>query len=67
MSLGVACWPERVSASVAAMNGMLAYNALVATYLAFVGVALGMGGVLLWPGVALHAVVAALLIWSRSD
>jgi hypothetical protein len=67
MSLAAACWPERVSASIAAMNGMLAYNALVATYLAFVGIALGMGGMLLWPAVALHAVVAALLVWSRND
>jgi len=34
-------------------------------YLGYVGAALNMGGVLLWPAVAIHAVVAAMLVWSR--
>jgi hypothetical protein len=54
-----------VDATVAAMNGLLAYNALVAAYLGYVGAAMSMSGILLWPAVVLHAVVAAMLIWSR--
>ncbi len=65
VSLAIACWPERVNASVPAMNGLLLYNTLVAIYLGYVGAALNMGGLLLWPAVAIHALVAALLIWSR--
>ena len=65
LSLSIACWPERVTASVPAMNGLLIYNALVAIYLGYVGAALNMGGVLLWPAVVIHAIVAAMLIWSR--
>ena len=41
--------------------GMLTYNALVTLYLAVVGLAGGLTGVLLWPTVALHAVMTALL------
>ena len=72
LALGLACWPDRYSAGVSlpAFRGMLAYNALVALYLAYLGAAGlygGMpGGLLLWPAVALHAVVAVSLIWVRS-
>ena len=44
---------------------MLTYNALVALYLACLGTVAHMGGVLLWPAVALHAAVALLLVWTR--
>jgi hypothetical protein len=65
LALGIACWPERVNASVKEMNALLVYNALVAIYLGYVGAALNMGGILLWPAVGIHAIVAAMLIWSR--
>jgi hypothetical protein len=39
---------------------MLFYGAAVTAYLAYVGFA-GGGGALLWPAVALHAVLTALL------
>jgi hypothetical protein len=42
--------------------GMLIYSAAVALYLAFVGFAGGAGGLLLWPAVALHVALTALLI-----
>ena len=56
VALGIACWPgpPRV--------GMLAYSAAVALYLAYVGLAGGLSGVLLWPAVVLHVILTALLI-----
>jgi len=62
IALGLACWPgpPRV--------GMITYGAGVAAYLAYLGVAGGMGGVLLWPVVVLHAGLTALLaLPSTSD
>jgi hypothetical protein len=45
--------------------GMLVYNAGIALYLGYVG-AIGLAvGWLLWPAVALHAVVAVILAWTR--
>jgi len=61
LGLGVACWPDRESAS-AAHRAMLIYNVLIALYLACLGTIGHVGGWLLWPGVVLHAVVALLLI-----
>jgi hypothetical protein len=69
LSLGLACWPGRRGAesSSPAAGGMLIYNALIALYLAYLGTVGRKGGMLLWPGVALHAVVALLLIWTWRD
>jgi len=55
MGLGVACWPgpPRV--------GMLIYSAAVTLYLANVGLAGGLSGILLWPAVILHAILTGLL------
>jgi hypothetical protein len=55
IGLGVACWPgpPRV--------GMLTYSAAVTLYLASGGFAGGLTGILLWPAVALHAILTALL------
>ncbi len=64
LALALACWPGRrlgVPVAPAARWGMLAYNALIALYLAYVGGVGHMAGLLLWPAVALHAVVATLL------
>ena len=56
IALGAACWPgpPRV--------GMLTYSAGVTLYLAYLGLAGGLGGILLWPAVILHAILTALLI-----
>jgi hypothetical protein len=56
IGLGIACWPGTP------LMGMLFYSAAVALYLAYVGYAGGYGGVLLWPAVVLHLVLAAFLI-----
>jgi len=56
IGLGVACWPGTP------ILGMLTYGAAVAVYLAYLGLAGGLGGILLWPAVALHVVLAILLV-----
>ena len=43
---------------------MLIYNVLIALFLVCLFEIGHLGGVLLWPAVALHAVVALLLIWT---
>src|SRR5512139_2617524 len=55
IALGVACWPgpPRV--------GMLTYSAAVTLYLAYVGFAGGLTGILLWPAVVLHVILTFLL------
>jgi hypothetical protein len=55
IALGVACWPGTP------LVGMLTYNAAVTLYLAYVGFTGGLSGLLLWPVVALHAILTALL------
>ena len=55
IALGVACWPGRP------LIGMLTYGTIVALYLAYLGFAGGLTGVLLWPAVTLHVVLSILL------
>jgi hypothetical protein len=55
IALGVACWPGTP------LVGMLTYGALVTLYLVFVGSRGLWVGPLLWPVVALHAVLTLLL------
>lgn len=56
IALGIACWPGP------ALHGMLIYSAAVTLYLAWLGFAGGVVGILLWPAVILHAVLTALLV-----
>ena len=60
IALGVACWPgpPRV--------GMFIYSAAVTLYLAYVGFAGGLTGILLWPAVVLHVILTALLARASS-
>jgi Ca2+/Na+ antiporter len=69
LALGLACWPsgQRGEVRSSAFRGMLTYNLLIALYLAFLGAVRHLWGVLLWPGVVLHAAVALLLIRSWRD
>ena len=67
LALGMACWPGRQSVekgSSAAFRAMLLYNVLTALFLVYLFTVSHLGGVLLWPGAVLHAVVASLLIWT---
>jgi hypothetical protein len=43
---------------------MLIYNLLIALYLGYLGTVAHVAGSLLWPAVALHAGVAAALLWT---
>ena len=63
IGLGIACWPGPPLA------GMLTYSTIVALYLAYLGFAAGLTGILLWPVVALHFVLSILFgrAWLVSD
>jgi hypothetical protein len=61
LALGLACWLARGHAASALASAMLLYNCGVALVLGMAGVVSGMTGVLLWPAIALHAVMA---VWS---
>jgi hypothetical protein len=63
IALGIACWPGPP------LVGMLTYSALVTLYLAYIGFADGLTGVLLWPAVALHLVLSILLgrVWLADE
>jgi len=66
IALAVACWPDRSMRR--AFQGMLTYSVLAMLYLIYVGVS-GVAGILLWPGVAVHAVLSVLLIlmWRKQQ
>ncbi len=67
LGLALACWPSGLSApgkGSPALRGMLTYNFLIALFLAYLGAVEPAGGILLWPAVALHAVVALMLAGS---
>ena len=55
LALGVGCWPGPAGV------GMLTYSALVTAYLLRLGIGSEWAGPLLWPALAVHAVVTLLL------
>jgi hypothetical protein len=55
IALGFACWPG------SPLIGMATYGAMMTGYLAYLGLAEGLGGVLLWPAVALHLILTVIL------
>jgi hypothetical protein len=55
IALGIACWPGTP------LVGMLTYSAAVTLYLSYVGFAVGLTGILLWPAVVVHVILTALL------
>lgn len=59
VALGIACLPGGDAAR--ALRGMFAYNALAAVFLLYLGIRGDWVGPVLWPAVALHAVIASLL------
>lgn len=63
IGLGIACWPGTP------LIGMLVYSTAVALYLAYVGLAGGPSGQLLWPAVLVHVALSLLLAlapWRRN-
>jgi hypothetical protein len=62
LALGLAAWPgSRPWATT--FRAMMTYNALIASYLAYLGATERQSGLLLWPAAGLHAVVALILVW----
>ncbi len=55
LALGVVCWPGP------GLLGMLTYSAAVTLYLAYLGFAGVLSGILLWPAVAVPVILTALL------
>ena len=62
-ALGLACWPTSKAPSGVGPGlwALLTYNLLVTMYLLYLAIASEWVGSLLWPGVALHAVLTLLL------
>jgi hypothetical protein len=62
LSLGVACWLARGDTQSRAARGLIAamllYNVAAVALLAYAGVGVGLHGVALWPGAAIHAAMA---------
>ena len=68
VSLSLACWPgKRVDGGSSAFRAMLTYNALIALYVGYLGVFEHLSGLLLWPAVVLHGIVAVLLLWTLRE
>jgi hypothetical protein len=63
-AMGIAGWPneQRSKPDTAAYRGLLTYNVLVPLFLAYLYFSVRAGGVLLWPAVVAHAIVAVLMI-----
>src|ERR1700752_4380757 len=63
LSLGLACWPDRESprSNTPALRALLTYNLLATLYLAYLGLGGQSVGSLLWPAVAMHALLTLLL------
>jgi hypothetical protein len=61
IALAVACWPGTP------LVGMLTYSVAVTLYLAYVGFAGGLNGILLWPAVVLHGILTVLLVWALTS
>ena len=59
VALGISCWPGPP------LVGMLIYSAAATLYLAYLGFAGGLTGVLLWPAVVLHLLLSIFLgrVW----
>lgn len=63
LGLGIACMPSKLTEPRwSAALGLLVFNVGATVFFAWVGVATMFRGILLWPVVILHAVIAACLI-----
>jgi len=64
LSLGLGCWLSRLDLDKPpALAAMLSYNLLVTAYLLHLGLAGALVGILLWPAVAIHAVLTLLFVY----
>jgi hypothetical protein len=62
LALGLLCWVSRRDTNKAAtFVAMLTYNLLVTAYLLLLGLGGALVGILLWPAIAIHAVLTVLV------
>lgn len=64
IALAVACWPSGDSRS--AFYGMLTWSVLAMLYLIRIGIRGTPVGLLLWPGVVVHGILIARLVFAYS-
>jgi hypothetical protein len=64
IALGLACWPgnDAESSPSRALRAMFFYSLLATLYLAYLGIGGEWVGLLLWPAVAVHAILTILLV-----
>jgi hypothetical protein len=62
IALGLACWPGDIGAP--ALRGLLTYSTLATVYFIYLGIGGEWSGKLLWPAVAVHAVLTILLVYA---
>jgi hypothetical protein len=71
IALGLACWPgsDAASSLSRALRAMLCYSLLATLYLAYLGIRGEWVGLLLWPAVAVHAMLTILLVraWIKKE
>lgn len=66
LALGLACWPgQQAGSNAPAFRAMLVYNLFVAILLTYLGAVEHFFGLFLWPAVALHFGLAAVLVRAR--
>ena len=66
LSLGLVCWMSRkVANESAALVAILTYNLLVTMYLLSLALVGELVGILIWPAIAIHAVLTLLFAYVR--
>jgi hypothetical protein len=66
LALGLVCWLSRQDANrTATLAAMLTYNLLATVYLMYLGIGGALVGILLWPAIAIHAVLTLLVAYAR--
>jgi hypothetical protein len=66
LSLGLVCWMSRkIANQSAALTAILTYNLLVTMYLTSLALVGELVGMLLWPVIAIHAVLTLLFAYVR--
>lgn len=66
LGMGLAAWPapKRAYRPTRVLRALIAYNVLATIYLTYLGAGGLYVGILLWPAVALHAVLSVLLVYA---
>jgi hypothetical protein len=64
LALGLVCWLSRRDANkTTTLAAMITYNLLVTAFLVYLGIGGALVGILLWPAIAIHAVLTLLVAY----